>query len=212
MCVLDTIKTRLGNVEKVVSNRSTAEPPVRAKGPQTAHSPIAPEGNVSTFAAAATASAAATANTLAAASANLSAGLSVTTSELPPAAAPTGGVSETNSDQELWNLPTRFQRRQEQRQQQGQQRLQTDSQSRPPGSRRPLCNGSRGGPRQTFIGQKVMSGELLWGGIVQLSHKYIGYVKNDITAEMIKDDLKQRGNVDVVSLVENEITKHAPSN
>ena len=57
-----------------------------------------------------------------------------------------------------------------------------------------------------------MSGELLWGGIVQLSHKYIGYVKNDVTAEMIKEDLKQRGNVDVVSLVENEITKHAPSN
>ena len=57
-----------------------------------------------------------------------------------------------------------------------------------------------------------MSGELSQGGVDQLSHKYIGYVKNDITAEMIKDDLKQRGNVDVVSLVENEITKHAPSN
>ena len=55
----------------------------------------------------------------------------------------------------------------------------------------------------------MTAGELSWGGVDLLTHKYIGYVHSNVTAEMIKDDLKQRGKVDVVALEENVITKHA---
>ena len=53
-----------------------------------------------------------------------------------------------------------------------------------------------------------MTGELSWGGVELLSHRYIGNVNSDVTAIMIENDLKSRG-VDVVKLEENVITKHS---
>ena len=53
-----------------------------------------------------------------------------------------------------------------------------------------------------------MTGELSWGGVELLSHRYIGNVNSNVTASMIEDDLKSRG-IDVVKLEENVITKHS---
>ena len=53
-----------------------------------------------------------------------------------------------------------------------------------------------------------MTGELSWGGVELLSHRYIGNVDSNVTASMIEDDLKARG-VDVVKLEQNVITKHS---
>ena len=40
-----------------------------------------------------------------------------------------------------------------------------------------------------------------------LAHRYIGNVRHDVTAAMIEEDLKRR-DVEVVSLVENDVRKH----
>ena len=55
-----------------------------------------------------------------------------------------------------------------------------------------------------------MTGELSWGGVELLSHRYIGNVHSNVTTSMIESDLKSRG-VDVVKLEENVITKHSRS-
>ena len=41
-----------------------------------------------------------------------------------------------------------------------------------------------------------------------LAHRYIGNVRHDVTAAMIEEDLKRR-DVEVVSLVENDVRKHS---
>ena len=52
-----------------------------------------------------------------------------------------------------------------------------------------------------------MTGEMSWGGVDLLTHRYIGNVRNDVTADMIVNDLKAR-DIDVVSVEENVVTKH----
>ena len=74
--------------------------------------------------------------------------------------------------------------------------------SRPPRER------SRSKTRHTFIGKKVSNGELSWGGVELLTHRYIGNVRHDVTAAMIAEDLRRR-DVEVVSLVENDVKKHS---
>ena len=93
------------------------------------------------------------------------------------------------------------------RQQPHQPRQQLRQQHQQPRqSSRQRQNGMRN--RQTFIGKKVMTGEMSWGGVELLSHRYIGNVNSSVTAEMIENDIKSRG-VDVVKLEENTITKHS---
>ena len=67
---------------------------------------------------------------------------------------------------------------------------------------------TRSRSRQTFIGTKVTSGEISWGGVDLLVHRYIGKVRNDVTTIMIEEDLKARG-VEIINLEENVEKKHA---
>ena len=53
----------------------------------------------------------------------------------------------------------------------------------------------------------MASGEMTWGGVELLTHRYIGNVKNDVSASTIEDDLKARG-IEVISLVENDVKNH----
>ena len=87
------------------------------------------------------------------------------------------------------------------------QRPKTQDKGTKDGSSRQPRSRSKSQQRQTFIGKKVITGEISWGGVDLLAHRYIGNVRNDVTAKMIKDDLKGR-NVDVVDVTENEVKKH----
>jgi hypothetical protein len=63
-------------------------------------------------------------------------------------------------------------------------------------------------PRQMFIGKKVSTGDVTWGGVDLLAHRYLGIVQNAVEKETIENDLNNRG-ISNLTLVENLNKKHS---
>ena len=149
--------------------------------------------------------------------------------EEPPTATVDGADVAVVVQQPQQHQPPRQQQRRQQQQQQQQQRpfavpwpplngaanMRRRQPNRPQMAGRPnnveaqhSRQRSSSRSKQTFIGKKVTNGEISWGGVEMLSHRYIGNVRSDVSAQMIEDDLKTR-DINVISVEENQIRSHS---